>query len=113
MQEESPPDAPPAPDAPATLELTRDDPDSALVRLTGELDLNSIALLQPMIARVLEPPPRRLTVDVSEVAFADSSAITLWVRWSGAVEHFELRGASPLLRTIITRMGLAPKFGMA
>jgi anti-anti-sigma factor len=112
MQEESTPDVAGAAEPPATLELTHDQAGGAVVRLTGELDLSSIALLEPQIARVLDPPPTHLTVDVSDVRFADSSAITLWVRWSGAVDQFELRGASPLLRMVIERMGLAPRFGL-
>jgi ABC-type transporter Mla MlaB component len=65
--------------------------------------------IDPLAARVdevLGNGVTSLTVDVGGVRFADSSAIALWVRWAAAVDNLELRGASPLLRRLITSMGL-------
>jgi hypothetical protein len=35
------------------------------------------------------------------------------VRWSGAVPEFELRDPQPLLRRVISTMGLAERLGVA
>ena len=61
---------------------------------------------------MLTGPPARLVVDVSELRFADSSAIALWVRWAARVPEFELRDPSPLLQRVVTAMGLAEKLAV-
>jgi anti-anti-sigma factor len=82
------------------------------VALAGELDTGTVEQLSNGVAGALDPPPARLIVDLSELRFADSSAIALWVRWSGIVGTIELHGASPLLRRVVTTMGLADKLGL-
>lgn len=86
---------------------------SAMVRIGGELDLGSIERLESEVDRLLASAPSRLVVDVGDVRFADSSAIALWVRWATAVPRFELRDSPPLLRRVITAMGLSTKLGVA
>lgn len=82
---------------------------TVLVRLAGELDLSNIERLEAEVAPTLAATPKRLIVDAGRLEFADSSAIALWVRWSGTVEHFELRDLSPLLRRVLSAMGLDRK----
>ncbi len=81
-----------------------------VVTLTGELDIANIDGLEAAVAPVIERHPDHLIVDVGGLRFADSSAIALWVRWSAAFGDIEVRDASPLLRRVITSMGLAGKF---
>ncbi len=83
------------------------------VTLTGELDIANIDRLAAAVAPVIERHPDRLVVDVAGLRFADSSAIALWVRWSAMVGEIEFRDPSPLLRRVITSMGLEGKFGLA
>jgi anti-anti-sigma factor len=83
----------------------------ATVRIDGELDMSSIEPLAARVDDVLGDGVTSLTVDVSGVRFADSSAIALWVRWASAVDEFELREPPPLLRRVIGAMGLAEKLG--
>ena len=86
---------------------------TATVTVSGELDVANIDALEAAVAPVIEKRPERLVVDVGELRFADSSAIALWVRWSTAVENIELRDPSPLLRKVITSMGLAGKLRLS
>jgi anti-anti-sigma factor len=83
------------------------------VTLTGELDIANIDRLAAAVAPVIDRHPGRLVVDVAGLRFADSSAIALWVRWSAMVGEIEFRDPSPLLRRVITSMGLEGKFRLA
>ncbi len=82
------------------------DGDGALVAVSGELDIASVDELDAAVAPLLEAGPVGLVVDVSDLRFADSSAIALWVRWAAMVGDLELRHCSPLLRRVIESMGL-------
>jgi anti-anti-sigma factor len=82
---------------------------AVIVTIGGELDISNVDSLEAEVARVLAGEPTRLIVDVGGLRFADSSAIALWVRWAASVDEFELRDPSPLLRRVLTGMGLADK----
>jgi anti-anti-sigma factor len=85
---------------------------SATVTITGELDMSNVDELEQEVAGALAREPERLVVDVAQLRFADSSAIALWVQWAGAVDQFELRDPPPLLRRVISGMGLAEKLAV-
>ncbi|WP_314172070.1 STAS domain-containing protein [Streptomyces winkii] len=51
-----------------------------VVALSGELDLNSVQDIVPVLDQVLSTQPGRLVVDLSRVSFADSSALNLLLR---------------------------------
>lgn len=76
------------------------------VRLAGELDLSNVERVEAEVAPALAEHPQRLIVDAAGLEFADSSAIALWLRWSHEVERFELKELSPLLRRVLSSMGL-------
>jgi len=97
----------------ASFDITTNPDGAATVTIDGELDLSSIDRLDAEVRRALAVSPPRLVVDVGGVRFADSSAIALWVRWASAVPEFELRHPQPLLRRVISTMGLAGKLGVA
>jgi anti-anti-sigma factor len=103
----------PLPGSLASFQITIDSDGSTTVRISGELDMSSVDLLEPEVERALAAAPPRLIVDVGSVRFADSSAIAMWVRWAGAVPEFVLRDPQPLLRRVISTMGLAAKLGVA
>jgi anti-anti-sigma factor len=88
------------------VEISTPEPALVVVRLSGELDLSNIEALEAEVAPALAGKPTRMIVETSELQFADSSAIALWLRWSAAVERFELHDPSPLLRRVLTAMGL-------
>jgi anti-anti-sigma factor len=83
------------------------DRQTAVVTVRGELDISNVHELEAAVASTIAATPDRLVVDVRDVRFADSSAIAVWVRWAAAVEELELRDPPPLLRQVITKMGLA------
>ncbi len=83
-----------------------------IVTIRGEVDITAVDDLYERVAPLLAGGATRLVVDASEVSFADSSAIALWVRWATAADHFELRNPPPLLRRVIASMGLTEKLAV-
>jgi anti-sigma B factor antagonist len=93
-----------------TFDVAPTDGGTAVLTVRGELDISNIEPLEVAMAPVIESGPQRLVVDVRGLRFADSSAIALWVRWAASVGELELRDPSPLLRRVITSMGLGERF---
>ena len=89
-----------------TFAIVEGDDRTVTVRVAGELDITNVETLGSAVAPALARRPARLIVDVSELRFADSSAIALWVQWATAPPEIELRDAPPLLRRVIESMGL-------
>lgn len=94
------------PESTLDVEVSGPDNGTVTVRLSGELDLSNVERLEERVAPALTAGTKRLVIQAADLQFADSSAIALWVRWSSQVEHFELRELSPLLRRVLTAMGL-------
>lgn len=88
------------------VEVTSPSEDTLSVRLSGELDLSNVERVEAELAPELARHPRHMILEAAGLEFADSSAIALWLRWSREVERFEVRELSPLLRRILTAMGL-------
>jgi anti-anti-sigma factor len=106
-------DKPHESDAPQmTFDVAAVENRTAVVTIAGELDIANIEPLDAAMAPIIETRPERLVVDVSGLRFADSSAIALWVRWAASVGEIELKDPSPLLRRVITSMGLGEKMGI-
>lgn len=95
-----------------TFNVATDEHGGVVIAIAGELDIESAIVLQDGVAAVLAGRPKRLTVDLAGLRFADSSGIALWVRWAGMVGELHLRNASPLLRRVITTMGLSDRLGL-
>lgn len=90
-----------------TFDVLEGEPQAVTVTVRGELDMSNVDRLASAVAPALEREPARLIVDVGELAFADSSAIALWVQWAASVPETELRNVSALLRRVVESMGLA------
>jgi anti-sigma B factor antagonist len=90
-----------------TFEVATSETGTAVVTVSGELDLGNVERLAAAVSPVIEGGAARLVVNLSGLRFADSSAIALWVRWAKSVSEIELRDPSPLLRRVLTTMGLA------
>lgn len=88
-------------------EVLAQDANSVLVAVRGELDIATVGQLEAAVAPLLATRPQRLVLDISELSFADSSAIALWVRWADTLGELELRNPSHLLRRLVSTMGLA------
>jgi len=57
--------------------------DDVIVRLAGELDLYNAPVLREALGAAVEQPPRRLVVDLAEVAFVDSTALGVLLETRG------------------------------
>jgi anti-anti-sigma factor len=88
-----------------------DDLDGA--RLTGELDLLAYEKADVALSPLFDAPGD-VTLDVSELAFIDSSGIRLFVRLERAIRDrgvLHLRGASPHIARVFEVAGL-PDLGI-
>jgi anti-anti-sigma factor len=92
-----------------TIEIGADG-DAPEIRLGGELDISNVGQLDEAAAPVLKDRPARLVLNVTNLRFADSSAIALWVRWASEVGQLEVRHPAALLRRVIQTMGLDQTF---
>lgn len=89
------------------FDVVEGDDRSVTVTLSGELDITNVDTLAAALTPALEREPERLIIEVSDLRFADSSAIALWVQWATSVPDVELRGVPPLLRRVVDSMGLS------
>jgi anti-anti-sigma factor len=94
------------------FDLAEADGDGLTVTISGELDITNVDALEEAVRSALDRRPGRLIIELSDLRFADSSAIALWVRWSTSVDEIELRDVSPILRRVIDSMGLAATLGV-
>lgn len=92
-----------------TLEISREDDRSLLVRVAGELDLVSVDELEAALQPAVDGDTQRVVFDTRDLSFADSSAIALFVRLANEVSEIELRRPPQLLREVIERMGLSDR----
>jgi anti-anti-sigma factor len=95
-----------------TYDVSRED-GATRVTLTGELDLAISDELGSQLEGVVESTKDRLVVDARDLAFADSSAIALWVKWKGEVPEIEIRDPPPVIRRVIETMGLDQVLGLS
>ncbi|TMK83434.1 MAG: STAS domain-containing protein [Actinobacteria bacterium] len=67
-------------DAPITLELTVSELDGdTVVRAAGELDVNTAPELREQLARLIAEDARQIVIDLTEVSFVDSTALSVLV----------------------------------
>jgi anti-sigma B factor antagonist len=104
--------------APTTFrcELIRED-GHVRVAPHGELDLSTVPILDRRLREALDSGVRRVLVDLRELEFMDSTALTLLVRWSraSADDGFDLalvRG-DPRVHRLFTLTGLESVFAFA
>jgi anti-sigma B factor antagonist len=95
-----------------TFDLLTDSVGAVVVKVSGDLDMNTVPKLEAAVAPMIRGSSTWLVLDASALEFADSSAIALWVRWANLVQRMEIREPSPFLRRVLARMGLAHKLGV-
>lgn len=89
-----------------SFDVSRAGDGAPVVTLKGELDMATADELEKAVEAIIDSEPSRLVVDLTDLQFADSSAIALLVRWANLIHHVELREPPPLLRAVLQRMGL-------
>ena len=85
-----------------------------VIVLSGEADLASVAQLSALITAQLSRGTRQLTIDVSELRFADSATIRTLVLAAKTLKHrggnlVLLRPRQPMIR-LLDLLGAAPMF---
>jgi anti-sigma B factor antagonist len=87
--------------------------DAIVVALTGELDLYNAPALRDALREAAGREPRRLVVDLSEVSFADSTALGAFVEARSALgggRAFVLAAPGLEVRRALEVSGLARHF---
>jgi anti-sigma B factor antagonist len=79
---------------------------TAVVRLSGELDMVSAASVRTAVDEALAAESERLVFDVSGLEFMDSSGIALLVSVTRRVPVVEVRNPTAIVRRIIELTGL-------
>ena len=100
MAELDPPD-----EAYCAAEVSRED-GTAVIRLSGELDMVSVENVRPVIEGALADQSERLVFEVSGLEFMDSSGIALLISMTRKVTAVEVRNPTAIVRRIIELTGL-------
>jgi anti-anti-sigma factor len=102
-------------DAPATLELKVTERDGeTVVSAAGELDVNTAPDLREQLARLIADGTRHIVVDLADVSFVDSTALSVLVsalkRLRQASGDLELASPNPSVRRVFEITGLTRLF---
>lgn len=75
--------------------------------LSGELDLNSVADVAPVLDEALASQPEGLVVDLSRVDFADSSALNLLLRTHSRTSLHVAGPLTPFVKRLFEVTGIS------
>ncbi|MDQ4071177.1 MAG: STAS domain-containing protein [Actinomycetota bacterium] len=82
----------------------------ATVALTGELDMSTAPELSRSLSEVLDHHPQQVTLELADLAFIDSTGLTLIVRTSNRLQEnraaLRLAHATPPVRRVLEIVGL-------
>jgi anti-sigma B factor antagonist len=95
----------PADETYCAAEVSRED-GTAVIRLSGELDMVSVETVRSVIESSLAGPADRLVFEVSALDFMDSSGIALLISMTRKAEAVEVRNPTAIVRRIIELTGL-------
>jgi anti-sigma B factor antagonist len=95
----------PADEAYCAADVSREN-GTAVIRLSGELDMVSVERVRAVIDEALASVSERLVFDVSELEFMDSSGIALLISVTRKVPAVEVRSPTAIVRRIIELTGL-------
>jgi anti-sigma B factor antagonist len=90
----------------AAIGVAEGEPGQLTARISGELDIVSAGQLSGQVDDLLARRPSRLDLDLSELAFMDSSGLALLLRLANQLGPLRVFGASPLIRRVIEATGL-------
>jgi anti-sigma B factor antagonist len=86
--------------------------DGMTLALGGDLDIAGVAAIERPLAAVLARAPQPLQLDLSEVAFLDSSGVAVLVRLANHFGSVRTRSAADPVRRVIQVLGLADRLGL-
>lgn len=89
-----------------------DDGGAMILALGGDLDIAGVAELESPLAALLDRRPQPLQLDLSEVAFLDSSGVAVLVRLANHFGSVRTRSATAPVRRVIQVLGLADRLGL-
>jgi anti-sigma B factor antagonist len=95
----------PADEAYCAAEVSRDD-GTAVIRLSGELDMVSVENVRSVIEGALAGRDDLLVFEVSGLEFMDSSGIALLISMTRKAAAVEVRNPTAIVRRIIELTGL-------
>ena len=94
----------------ATARLVTDRSDSTVLALAGVLDIAGVHSVRPDVAAALDRDSGRLTLDLAEVSFMDSSGLALLIEIANRAEDLRLTGLPDNLRRVLEITGLLGHF---
>ena len=102
-------------DVPATVELTVSEREvETVLSASGELDVNTAPELREHLSRLINGGARQITVDLAEVSFVDSTALSVLVsalkRLRQADGDLALASPNPSVRRVFEITGLTRLF---
>lgn len=100
---------------PALLAIKRvDDPRGVVLALDGELDLSTVPELDRQLSDATDAKPERVLVDLSRLAFMDSTGLASIVRAHQSAQaggsRFHLRAGPPQVQRLLQLTGLIDVF---
>jgi anti-anti-sigma factor len=97
----------------ARLSVTEPSGDGEMtLALAGDLDIAGVTELDRALAALLAREPRPLLLDLSGVAFLDSSGVAVLVRLANHFGRVRTCSATEPVRRVIQVLGLADRLGL-
>jgi anti-anti-sigma factor len=94
-----------------SFERSMDSNGDLVLRLDGELDMLSAIGLRETIEKLVADKTEKLTLDLSDLSFMDSSGIAVVVFAANGIDKVELLNPSPIVRRIFGATGLSDFLG--
>jgi anti-sigma B factor antagonist len=85
----------------------RDESGTAVIGLSGDLDMTSIKQARAAIDAALATRPGRVILDASGLDYMDSSGIALLVQVTRMAQQVQVRNPTPIVRQLIELTGLS------
>src|SRR3954465_4243609 len=90
--------------------------DVAVLRLSGELDADTSAILHELLAGLLERPVPRIVVDLTDLKFCDSVGLSAFITSKQVITArggwLSFAGANPFLQRLLETVGLSKYFAI-
>jgi anti-sigma B factor antagonist len=90
----------------ASVNISEPEPGRFVVGFSGELDIVSVEGIEAQVEDLLVLPATRVDLDLTDLAFMDSSGLAVLVRIANQFGPLRVVGARPLVRRVIEVTGL-------